>query len=242
MVLATVDDENVPYDDASGRPHLRVAIDPLPLWKRTFDVLVAGSVLIIATPVLMTVAIATLLVMGRPLLYRQARGGLGGSVFEILKFRTMSNDCDVHGVLLPDEERRHRWGNFLRRTSLDELPALLNIVRGDMSIVGPRPLMAKYLDRYSPDELVRHQVTPGLTGLAQTKGRNTLSWAERFELDLEYVRTRSLRADLRILVDTVKIVVSGEGADGNDHCTEFLGSSPTTIGATVTSIAATDRA
>ena len=240
MALATVGDETVSSQVPPTRPDLHVVAEPLPVWKRAFDILSAGILLVIATPVLLALAIVTALVMGRPLLYRQARGGLGGSVFNILKFRTMSNERDEHGVLLPDEKRRHTWGNFLRRTSLDELPTLLNIIRGDMSFVGPRPLMAQYLDRYSEHQAKRHQVTPGLTGLAQTKGRNKLTWAERFELDLEYVQTRSLTTDLRILVDTVKIVVTGEGADGNDHCTEFLGTTPNKIGGSVTSIAAAD--
>lgn len=161
--------------------------------------------------------------LGNPVLYRQERGGLGGSTFEIVKFRTMTNATDADGNLLPDDERRHRWGNFLRRTSLDELPTLLNIVRGEMSVVGPRPLMATYLDRYSARESQRHRVTPGLTGMAQTQGRNLLDWSDRFELDLEYIEQRSMRTDLRILRDTVSIVLSREGADGNDHCTEFQG-------------------
>ena len=195
----------------------------MPLWKRSFDLAVAGPVFIVALPVMAVIGVISLVVLGRPLLYRQARGGLGGERFEIVKFRTMTDTTDDRGELLPDEQRRSRWGNFLRRSSLDELPTLLNIVRGDMSIVGPRPLMARYLDRYSPVEALRHRVTPGLTGLAQTRGRNTLAWSERFALDLEYVRTRSVATDLRILADTVSIVLSRQGADGNDHCTEFMG-------------------
>ncbi len=202
---------------------LAVRAIPLPAWKRAFDFAAAGSVFVFLAPIMAVVGLITLVLLGRPILYRQRRGGLGGSSFEIIKFRTMTNDVDEDGNLLPDDERRHAWGNFLRKSSLDELPALLNILRGDMSVVGPRPLMAKYLERYDARQARRHSVTPGLTGLAQTRGRNALAWEDRFELDLEYVESRSIRTDARILVDTVRIVLTREGADGNDHCTEFLG-------------------
>lgn len=226
MVLAARNDDSgqIPVVHL---PRVRtLAVEPLPTWKRAFDLVVAGSALIVFAPIILVVTIVNLLIMGRPLLYRQARGGLGATTFEILKFRTMINAFDANGRLLSDDERRHPWGDFLRQSSLDELPALINILRGDMSIVGPRPLMARYLDRYNEHEAQRHCVTPGLTGLAQTRGRNTLSWADRFELDLEYARTRSIGTDLRIILDTVKIVLTREGADGNDHCTEFFGSGP----------------
>lgn len=203
-------------------PH-RVNAIALPWWKRSFDFVIAGSLLLLASPVIVVIGAVSRIMLGNPVLYRQERGGLGGSTFEIVKFRTMTNATDADGNLLPDDERRHRWGNFLRRTSLDELPTLLNIVRGEMSVVGPRPLMATYLDRYSARESQRHRVTPGLTGMAQTQGRNLLDWSDRFELDLEYIEQRSMRTDLRILRDTVSIVLSREGADGNDHCTEFQG-------------------
>ena len=196
---------------------------PLPLWKRAFDILIAGTALVLLAPVGLVVAMVVALRMGRPILFRQERAGLGGRTFEIIKFRTMTDGRHENGDLLPDEERRHWVGNLLRKTSLDELPTLLNIVRGEMSLVGPRPLMARYLDRYSPQQALRHRVTPGLTGLAQTRGRNTLTWEEKFDLDLEYVRTRSLATDFAILKDTFSIVVLGTGADGNDHTTEFFG-------------------
>jgi lipopolysaccharide/colanic/teichoic acid biosynthesis glycosyltransferase len=195
----------------------------LPWWKRGLDIVVAGGALLMLAPVTVIVAAFVALIMGRPVLYRQSRAGLGGELFDIIKFRTMSNACDADGNLLPDEERRSRVGNILRKTSLDELPTLWNIVKGDMSLVGPRPLLARYLDRYTPEQAQRHRVTPGLTGLAQTRGRNTLSWEDKFELDLEYVRTRSLTTDLIILKDTVAVVIAGTGADGNDHTTEFFG-------------------
>jgi lipopolysaccharide/colanic/teichoic acid biosynthesis glycosyltransferase len=206
-------------DDAPGR----VPVIPLPAWKRAFDLAVAGSLLIVAGPVMAVVATISRIVLGPGVLYRQARGGLGGAPFDIVKFRTMTNGRDADGNLLPDDQRRSRWGNLLRKTSLDELPALVNIARGEMSIVGPRPLMARYLTRYNEVEARRHCVTPGLTGLAQTQGRNTLTWQEKFALDLEYVETRSLVVDLRILRDTVTAVLSAEGADGNDHTGEFFG-------------------
>ena len=196
---------------------------PLPWWKRGFDLAVAGSALVVAAPVIAVIAVVSAAVLGRPVLFRQPRIGRGGTTFELIKFRTMTDDVGPDGTPLPDAERRHPWGNLLRRTSLDELPTLVNIVRGEMSVVGPRPLLTRYLHRYSPRQALRHSVTPGLTGLAQTRGRNRLSWPERFELDLEYVRTRSLRTDLAILRDTVRIVLSGDGADGIDHTSEFMG-------------------
>lgn len=201
----------------------RVPVIALPLWKRSFDLMVAGALLLVTWPVMLTVGLISRIVLGPGIFYRQARGGLGGVPFDIVKFRTMTNGVDAEGNLLPDEQRRSRWGNLLRKTSLDELPALMNIVKGEMSVVGPRPLMARYLDRYNEHEARRHCVTPGLTGLAQTQGRNTLTWQEKFELDLHYVETRSMRTDLTILRDTVKAVLSAEGADGNDHTGEFFG-------------------
>ncbi len=196
---------------------------PLPWWKRTFDLAVSVPMLIFASPAIAAIAAINRILLGRPVLFRQARGGLGGSTFEIVKFRTMTNDRNAAGELLPDDRRRSRWGNFLRKTSLDELPTLVNIIRGEMSIVGPRPLPVHYLDRYTPRQALRHRVTPGLTGLAQTRGRNTLGWDERFESDLEYVEMRSATTDLRILCDTIAIVLTRHGADGNDHCQEFMG-------------------
>ena len=221
---------NQPGDDeqsTNGHAHVVPAL-PLPLWKRTFDILIAGTALLFLVPIGLLVAMVVALRMGRPILFRQERAGLGGETFEIIKFRTMTDARDESGDLLTDEQRRHWLGNLLRKTSLDELPTLLNIVRGEMSLVGPRPLMARYLDRYSSEQALRHRVTPGLTGLAQTRGRNTLTWEEKFDLDLEYVRTRSLATDLVILKDTISIVALGTGADGNDHTTEFFGTDTST--------------
>lgn len=185
--------------------------------------MVAIGAALLAAPLAVVIAGLSAVLIGRPVLYRQDRGGVGGSTFEIVKFRTMTDERGVDGDLLPDEFRRHPWGTFLRKSSLDELPTLLNVIRGDMSIVGPRPLMAKYLPRYSNEASFRHCVTPGLTGLAQTQGRNELGWSEKFELDLEYVASRSVKTDLRILRDTVLIVLRRTGADGVEHTTEFTG-------------------
>ncbi len=196
--------------------------------KRLFDLVLAGGALFILTPVMMSIALAVRMTLGSPVLFSQERGGLGGLRFSILKFRTMTEERDSQGNLLPDAERRHWFGDVLRSTSLDECPALINILRGDMSFVGPRPLMAKYLDRYSPAQMRRHVVVPGVTGLAQINGRNSLSWEEKFELDLEYIDSRSLLVDLRILLRTLSAVLRRTGADGIDHTEEFMGpSSPT---------------
>ncbi len=203
----------------------RVDVLATPVCKRLVDLVLAGSALVVLSPVLLGVAVAVRARLGAPVVFRQDRGGLGGQTFQILKFRTMTGETDSNGDLLPDAERRHTFGDFLRATSLDELPALLNVLRGEMSIVGPRPLMAKYLDRYSPEQMRRHSVLPGLTGVAQVQGRNALSWDEKFALDLDYVDSRSLRVDMRILLDTIGAVLGRGGADGIDHTEEFMGSS-----------------
>lgn len=194
-----------------------------PSWKRAFDVVVATAILTATAPVLGVVALVNRVAMGPGVLYRQPRGGLGGDTFDIVKFRTMLDLRDEHGELLVDGDRRHPVGDKLRAWSLDELPTLWNVLVGDMSIVGPRPLMAKYLPRYSERHSHRHDVVPGLTGLAQVKGRNQLSWEEKFELDLDYVERRSIALDVEILVATVRTVLGRQGADGIDHTTEFMG-------------------
>src|SRR5215218_6126404 len=177
--------------------------------KRGFDLIVAGAALIVLAPGLALIALAIRLTMGRPVLYRQERPGLGGATFRLVKFRTMNQARDESGRLLPDEERVTRLGQWLRKTSLDELPELANVVRGDMSLVGPRPLVKAYLPRYSPEQARRHDVKPGLTGLAQVSGRNALSWSERFALDVHYVDHQSLTLDLRILALTVAKLLRG---------------------------------
>ena len=193
--------------------------------KRLVDVTVAASVLAISAPLVAATAALVYADVGRPLLFRQDRVGLGGRVFELLKFRTMRNARGRDGRLLPDGERLTRIGRFLRASSLDELPQLINVLRGDMSLVGPRPLLVEYLPRYSAEQARRHEVQPGITGLAQVEGRNALTWPEKFALDVYYVDHRSLALDLRILVRTVAAVVKHEGisAAGQATMPPFLG-------------------
>jgi sugar transferase EpsL len=179
--------------------------------KRLFDVVAAGALLVLFSPILATVAAAVAVSMGRPVLFRQRRPGLGGDLFTILKFRTMVDATDADGNPLPDAQRITALGRFLRRTSLDELPELLNVLQGDMSLVGPRPLLAEYLSRYSKEQMHRHDVRPGITGWSQVNGRNALTWEEKFALDVWYVDHRSLRLDLRILRMTIGHVLRGEG-------------------------------
>ena len=189
------------------------------LVKRAFDVAVSAVAVAVAAIPMALLALAIRLTMGSPVLFRQARPGLGGRPFTILKFRTMRSGDG------PDAERLTRLGRFMRQTSLDELPELLNVLRGDMSLVGPRPLLVAYLERYSPEQARRHEVRPGLTGLAQVSGRNATTWDERLALDVEYVDTRSFVLDLRIIGRTVRAVLAREGIAADDHATmpEFQG-------------------
>nr|WP_305764007.1 sugar transferase [Chroococcidiopsis sp. TS-821] len=189
------------------------------------DIVVAIITLIALSPIMLGVAIAIFTQIGRPILFAQPRPGKDGKIFNFYKFRSMTNDCDAQGNLLPDEQRLTPIGQFLRRTSLDELPQLWNVLRGDMSIVGPRPLLVKYLDRYTPEQARRHEVKPGITGLAQVNGRNALSWEERFKLDVWYVDHWSLWLDLKILGLTVWKVLQREGINqqGYATCEEFKG-------------------
>ncbi len=180
--------------------------------KRLLDVMLAGLALVVLAPVLAGLALAVWLSMGRPVFFRQERPGFLGRPFRILKFRTMTDARDAAGWLLPDGQRLTRVGRFLRRTSLDELPELWNVLRGEMSLVGPRPLLMRYLPYFRPRERRRFEVRPGITGLAQISGRNCLGWDQRLELDAQYVERLSLRQDLWILARTVLAVVKGEGA------------------------------
>ena len=179
--------------------------------KRLIDVAVAAAALVVGAPVMAATAALVYADVGRPLVFRQDRVGRGGRVFELLKFRTMKAAVDRHGKPLPDAERLTRLGRFLRASSLDELPQLINVLRGDMSLVGPRPLLVEYLPRYSPEQARRHDVKPGITGLAQVAGRNALSWPQKFELDVYYVDHQSLALDLKILARTVVAVVGRTG-------------------------------
>lgn len=193
--------------------------------KRLMDLALAGPALVLSLPVQAATALAIRVTMGSPVLFRQQRPGLHGEPFEMLKFRTMHLPDPARG-LVTDAQRMTRTGAFLRSTSLDELPTLWNIVRGDMSVVGPRPLLMQYLDRYTPNQARRHEVRPGLTGLAQVSGRNALTWEEKFERDVEYVDRHSLVGDLRIIAKTVVQVVRREGisAEGEATMPEFIGS------------------
>lgn len=196
----------------------------IPLWKRAMDVVIASTVLIAVGPILLCVGMASRVFLGPNIFFRQRRGGHGGSSFDLLKLRSMTDERGPDGELLPDTQRLHWWGSFLRRTSIDELPGLVNVLRGEMSIVGPRPFLAIYLERYDEDQALRHRLRPGLTGLAQVRGRNHLSWEERFELDNRYIDELSLIGDVRLLAETVGQVAGGRGADGAHLTAEFMGS------------------
>lgn len=179
--------------------------------KRLFDLVLTIPALLVCGPVMAVVAALVRLKLGSPVLFRHQRPGLGGRPFTLLKFRTMTDARDANGKLLPDEQRVTRFGRLLRRASLDELPELINVLKGEMSLVGPRPLLMEYLDRYTPEQMRRHEAPPGLTGLAQVSGRNKLSWEEKFALDVRYVDHCSLWLDLKIIVMTVRAVLGGEG-------------------------------
>jgi lipopolysaccharide/colanic/teichoic acid biosynthesis glycosyltransferase len=187
--------------------------------KRAFDLTASSCALVVLSPVLAATAVAVRLFIGSPILFRQTRPGLHGEPFEILKFRTMTNARGADGALLPDADRLTRFGRFLRASSLDELPELVNIARGEMSFVGPRPLLMQYLPLYTPEQARRHEVRPGLTGWAQVKGRNSLDWEQKFALDTWYVENRSLWLDLKILALTVRAVVKREGISRDGEAT-----------------------
>lgn len=194
--------------------------------KRLLDILLSLVVLCLLSPLIALVALVVWLKLGSPILFRQVRPGLGGAPFEMLKFRTMLDETGPDGLALPDSERMTQFGAFLRSTSLDELPELWNVLKGDMSLVGPRPLLMEYLPLYSPEQARRHEVPPGVTGWAQVSGRNALSWEEKFEFDIWYVRNRSLALDFKILVMTIARVLgrSGISAAGEATMPRFAGS------------------
>jgi sugar transferase EpsL len=187
--------------------------------KRAFDLVVAGGLLTVGAPVIAGTALAVWYDVGRPVLFRQKRGGFGGRVFEVIKFRTMRDATDRNGRALPDEERLTRIGKFLRASSLDELPQLFNVLRGEMSLVGPRPFIADYLRKYSPFQHRRHEVTPGITGWAQINGRNTIDWDAKIKLDVWYVDHWSLALDLEILLRTVAFLIQRRGISAENHAT-----------------------
>lgn len=187
--------------------------------KRILDTTLASVLLLILSPLLAIIAVSVRLTMGSPVLFRQIRPGQGGKPFEILKFRTMTDRRDDGGAPLADAERLTAFGNLLRRTSLDELPELWNVVKGEMSLVGPRPLLMQYLPLYTPEEYRRHEALPGITGLAQISGRNELRFENRFELDVYYVEHAGFLLDLRILLRTLVTILKREGINQQGHAT-----------------------
>lgn len=193
--------------------------------KEIADRVIAMLALFVFSPLVLVIAILLYFQMGQPIIFKQLRPGKDGQIFTFYKFRTMTNQRDCRGHLLPDEKRLTTVGKFLRKTSLDELPQLWNVVEGNMSIVGPRPLLVAYLDRYTPQQFRRHEVKPGITGWAQVNGRNAITWKERFNLDVWYVDHWSLWLDLKIIFLTLLQVIKREGISQKGHATmsEFLG-------------------
>ena len=193
--------------------------------KRPQDFLCAGLGLAVLSPVMAVTAVLVRVKLGAPVIFAQDRPGLDGKVFKLYKFRTMTDARDADGELLPDEDRLPPFGRKLRSTSLDELPELWNILKGDMSVVGPRPLLVRYLPRYNAYQARRHEVRPGFTGLAQVRGRNALSWDEKFRYDVEYVDNVSFLGDWRIIFETVRTVLRREGISSDTSATmeEFMG-------------------
>lgn len=192
-------------------------------FKRIFDIFFSSLAIIILSPLYIIISLLVLIFMGWPILFKQPRPGKNEKIFNMYKFRTMTNKKDKDGKLLPDEQRLNKFGKFLRKTSLDELPEFFCILNGSMSFVGPRPLLVKYLPYYTEEEHHRHDVRPGLTGWAQVNGRNLVDWDERFKLDLEYVNNVSLKMDIKVIFKTISIVLKHEGVtDGKTETMTFL--------------------
>jgi lipopolysaccharide/colanic/teichoic acid biosynthesis glycosyltransferase len=187
--------------------------------KRIFDVIIAATLLFFLSPVFLIVAYLIKRKIGSPVIFSQARPGLNSKIFKMIKFRTMSEAKANDGELLPDDQRMTGFGTLLRTTSLDELPELWNVLKGDMSLVGPRPLLIEYLPLYNQEQMRRHEVKPGITGWAQVNGRNALTWEEKFKLDVWYVANQSFLLDLKILFLTVKRVIVREGINSSSHVT-----------------------
>lgn len=186
--------------------------------KRLIDVYASALGLVVLSPLILVVGLIVRATLGRPVLFSQDRPGLNSKVFTLRKFRSMRNPDPARG-LMTDDQRLTGFGRFIRSTSLDELPTLWNVLRGDMSLVGPRPLLVEYLERYTPEQARRHEVRPGITGLAQATGRNSLTWEEKFRLDVEYVESRTLALDLRILAMTARTVLTRNGISHEGHAT-----------------------
>lgn len=185
--------------------------------KRVIDILVSFIGLLVLSPVLLVVAILIRIKLGSPIFFTQNRVGKDGEIFKMIKFRTMLDTTNKLGKLLPDEERLTSFGKLLRSTSLDELPELINVFKGDMSLVGPRPLLVKYIELYSPTQWRRHEVRPGITGWAQVNGRNSITWSKKFELDVWYVDNISIFLDLKILLMTILKVIKRDDINQNDN-------------------------
>ena len=200
-------------------------------FKRVFDFILSLGAIIVLSPILIVLMIVGAVAMGGNPFFTQERPGKRERIFKLIKFRTMNNKKDKRGNLLPDEKRLTRYGKWLRSTSLDELPELFNILRGDMAIVGPRPLLVKYLPRYNKEQHKRHRVRPGLTGLAQVNGRNAISWEDKFRYDVKYVNNVTFKGDLDIIMKTVKAVLHRDGINSETCVTmeEFMGT-PETAG------------
>jgi sugar transferase EpsL len=198
---------------------------PIPISKRILDLTLTIPGLLILSPLLLVISLLVVVNYGTPIIFRQKRPGYQGKPFWVYKFRTMTNDQDAQDNLLPDGQRLTRLGRLLRSTSLDELPELFNVIRGEMSIVGPRPLLMQYLERYSPEQARRHEILPGITGWAQVNGRNALTWEEKFKLDVWYVDHWSFWLDIRILLLSIVKVLRREGINqpGQATAEEFMG-------------------
>lgn len=195
--------------------------------KRLFDVVIASLGLILLSPIILVTAQIIRVKLGSPILFKQKRPGLHGKIFTVYKFRTMTDELDETGALLPDHLRLTRFGKLLRKLSLDEFPQLVNVLKGEMSLVGPRPLLVEYLPLYSKEQGKRHNVRPGITGWAQVNGRNAITWEERFKLDVCYVENQNFSLDMRILFLTIKKVIQSDGVSHQDHVSmpDFTGNS-----------------
>jgi sugar transferase EpsL len=193
--------------------------------KRIFDITISLVLFILFLPLMGLIAALIRIKLGSPVIFKQTRPGLNGKPFMMYKFRTLTNEKDSSGMLLPDSKRMTRFGDLLRKSSLDELPELMNVIRGEMSLVGPRPLLMQYLERYNPEQAQRHRVKPGLTGWAQVNGRNALDWTRKFELDVWYVNHQHFWLDVKILFLTLIQVVKRDGISQKGHATaeEFMG-------------------
>ncbi|MDQ7143782.1 sugar transferase [Mammaliicoccus lentus] len=187
--------------------------------KRTLDITVSFAALIVSSPVILGTAIVINKKIGKPIFFKQTRPGKDEKPFEILKFRTMTDERDLNGELLPDKDRMTKTGDFIRKTSIDELPQLINVLKGDLSLVGPRPLLMDYLPLYTEEQRKRHLVKPGITGWAQVNGRNTISWEEKFKLDVWYVETQSFKLDMFILYKTIMNVIKRKDITATNHVT-----------------------